>query len=614
MRNFIKHLPSLKVRHTDLFALITVVSWTISMGIMLLLNSLVPDAGHVIVDMTVWMFGLFGMWYGYRTIQKREQAEQSLVKANNLLQESISSLSEGFTIYDENDKLVMCNEAYLDMYDISRSFIKPGASFEDIIRNGAKLGQYKGVVNSNLNKWVADRLFKHRAADGQQIEQQLDDGRWLLIVEHKTPSGYTVGNRVDITNRKKMEAELIEHRSHLERMVTERTEELVVAKLQAESASITKSAFLANMSHEIRTPMNAILGMAGILRREGVTPTQELRLNNIDTAAKHLLSVINNILDISKIEAGKFLLEKSLIVVDDIVSNVTAMISPVVKEKQLTLLVEVESLPPHLIGDAVRIQQLMLNYANNAVKFTGSGSITLRVIKLYETPQNVTLRFEVEDTGIGLDAGTIERLFNAFEQADNSMTRKYGGTGLGLAINKRLATMMGGSVGVESIPGMGSTFWFTALLDKGETVFAEVTTDRRRVDPEERLATLYKGQRILVTDDEPVNREIAKMLLEDVGLVVDTVEDGEEAVAAVQSNSYIAILMDMQMPHLNGIEATQQIRKLPGYENVPIIAMTANAFAEDKAQCMEAGMTDFLGKPFDPKTLFSTVLRAMTKK
>jgi CheY-like chemotaxis protein len=230
-----------------------------------------------------------------------------------------------------------------------------------------------------------------------------------------------------------------------------------------------------------------------------------------------------------------------------------------------------------------------------------------------ETAESVRLRFEVSDTGIGITPEAMSRLFSAFEQADNSMTRKYGGTGLGLAITQRLAELMGGKVGADSTAGVGSTFWFTVKLKKGEAA-AAATPTATAVNAEAELRQRSAGQRILVVDDEPVNREVALIQLEDVNLLADTAEDGAEAVALAQKNSYAAIFMDMQMPNLNGVEATRRIRKLPGYQDTPIIAMTANAFADDKAQCLAAGMNDFLTKPFNPDEFFAILLRALSRR
>ena len=379
----------------------------------------------------------------------------------------------------------------------------------------------------------------------------------------------------------------------------------------AEAASEAKSTFLANMSHEIRTPMNGIIGMASILRREGVSVQQAKRLDTIDASAQHLLSVINDVLDLSKIEAGKFTLEEVPLNISKLLGNVEGILAERAKAKGVELLVESGSMPQNLTGDPTRLQQALLNYATNALKFTEAGRVTLRALLQGETDESAMLRFEVEDTGIGISPEAMTRLFHDFEQADSSMTRKYGGTGLGLAITRRLAGLMGGQAGAQSSPGIGSTFWITVKLMKGDTATAELMAG---LDVEAELRRRYAGQRILVVDDEPINLEVVLMQLEGVDLLADTAEDGAVAVSMAQKNRYAAILMDMQMPELNGVEATQQIRQLEGHRDTPIIAMTANAFADDKAQCLAAGMNDFLTKPFYPEALFSVLLRLLSQR
>ncbi|WP_434514631.1 response regulator [Dechloromonas sp. ARDL1] len=408
------------------------------------------------------------------------------------------------------------------------------------------------------------------------------------------------------------EQELRDLNTQLEARVTERTVALSKAKETAEQANRAKSIFLANMSHEIRTPLNAINGMALLIRRAGLAPEQSGRLGKLEAASEHLLEVINMVLDLSKIEAGKLVLEETAFEPATLFENIRSMLHERVLKKHLQLTCTLpDNLPVHLIGDQTRLQQCLLNYASNAVKFTEQGSVALRMRVEADEAEHVTLRFEVEDTGIGIAPDAQARLFNAFEQADGSTTRKYGGTGLGLAITAHIATAMGGEVGVRSEPGKGSIFWFTARLKKSPD--AALPDTAHPDDCEALLRQMYSGRPILLVEDEPVNREVAQILLEDIGFRVDTAENGVEAVRMAGERRYDLILMDMQMPEMDGLEATRRIRALPAGSDVQIIAMTANAFAEDREHCLAAGMNHFATKPIDPAVFLKLLLTSLSQ-
>ncbi|WP_051378669.1 hybrid sensor histidine kinase/response regulator [Derxia gummosa] len=410
------------------------------------------------------------------------------------------------------------------------------------------------------------------------------------------------GVNTDVHDLRELLDQVHHQRDELEVRVRERT-------AQAEAAARAKGEFLANMTHEIRTPLSAVIGLVRLVRARPDDTQAPEHLAHIDSAARHLLAIVNNILDLSKIEAGRLELDTVDFDVRAVLEEVRDLIAQDAQDKGLALAIETDATPCWLRGDQTRVRQALLNYAGNAVRFTSAGRIVLRARRLDEDADGVQVRFEVEDTGCGIDPAQLARLFEPFEQADASTTRRHGGTGLGLSITRRLARLMGGDAGARSTPGAGSCFWFTTRLPRGMPPARAEADD----DPAARAAALLRarhaGARVLLAEDNPVNVHVALAQLGAVGLAVDVAADGREAVARVAAGDYALVLMDMQMPVLDGLGATREIRALDGADGLPIIAMTANAFDEDRRCCLAAGMNGYLSKPVDALELYETLLR-----
>ena len=526
-------------------------------------------------------------------ITLRKQEADRAERAEKVLLMAIDAIEDGFVLFDKDDRLVLANRQYKDFLRTNEETIKPGESFETILRASVAENSYAlpdeaadltpAERKAKLEELIQSRLTAHRT--GGELDQKLSDGRWLKIRERLTPEGGTVGLRIDIT-------------------------ELKTAQEAAEAANHAKSEFLASMSHEIRTPMTGIMGMADLLLDDDLSPEQAAKVRRIKGASSGLLTILNDILDLSKLDAGKMLVEDIAFdvraLIDDVVS-LAHQICPSEKSDVLKISAEIDAdVQSQVRGDPTRLRQILINLIGNAIKFTDQGSVRLSCGVDTSTRQ---LSLQVIDTGIGIEEEVLPRLFHAFTQADASISRSYQGTGLGLSICKRLVTLMNGSICVASRSGEGSTF--TVRLP-----FQPVQDVERRPRSDASFSAATSGAlKILVAEDVEINRIIVESMLQKVGHAVMVVNDGTEAVRAVEDDDFDLILMDIRMPGMSGIEATRCIRQMAGRKGqMPIIALSADVLEESRAECEAAGIDGFVAKPFDLEILQEAIADALEER
>jgi PAS domain S-box-containing protein len=554
--------------------------------------------------------GIFGV---VLDITDLKTAEEAATNSRRVLFDAIDSFSQGFVLFDKHDGFVLANSRFKEMFPDLEALLQPGTPYTDILRAGYRHGSLEDG-DEGLQALMDWMMTWHRSPM-QPIEQHLHDGRWIRLTEHRMSDGGTVGLRTDITEfkllgaaRAQRMADLEAARNDLEMQKQEllaTSAALSVAKEAAETANRAKSDFLAMMSHEIRTPMTGMMGMIGLLCDTRLDEEQQNLANMARESTNNLLVVINDILDFSKLEAGKLNLESIDFSLQAVIGGVVSLLGANARGKGLQLENALSSdVPGWMNGDPNRIRQVLLNLTGNAIKFTERGAVRIVASHRELAGEIIELRIEVIDSGIGIPTDVQENLFSPFTQADTSVSRKYGGTGLGLAISKQLCTMMGGAIGVHSDPGRGSTFWFTLQCRRGEVP----TVAAPPIQPVSESAG--RKFKILVAEDSPMIRILITKLLKKRGHEANLVVNGREAVEAVQRNAYDLVLMDMQMPEMDGVSATIAIRALSGPERaIPVIALTGNALVGQRESCVAAGMSDYLPKPISPDDLYAAIDR-----
>ena len=535
-----------------------------------------------------------------RHLAQRARVQDALDRSQQALDQALGAMADGFVLWGPDDRAVRWNERYVQLYPWLRDGLAAGQTFTELAWVSSR-ALLPGADDDTRARWVGKRLEMHQRAD-RTFEQDLGNGRVVHAIERPTPDGGVVGVYRDVTAAERRLAE---------------------AKARAEAASEAKSRFLAAMSHEIRTPLNAVLGLNGLLLDSPLTDEQRHRAELIRSSGQLLLTLINDILDVSKIEAGKLALE--VVDFDAVlaVREVVSLMQERARDKGLEMVLHLPAEPlPLLRGDPSRLRQVLFNLVGNAVKFTETGGIDVTLAWRHDVqPQapskdRVALTLSVADTGIGIPPELLPQIFERFTQADSTTARRYGGSGLGLAISREIVQLMGGEIHARAREGGGSVFTFTLVLDCADTRSPRPEPPSERTLPGLEPEPLPRSLRVLVAEDNAVNQILIQAILDKLGHRSDVVGNGLEVLAQLRQATYDLVLMDVQMPDMDGLAATAEIRRqeaAEGRPRLPVVAMTAHAMAEDRQACLDAGMDDHLSKPVDVEQLAIAIRRVQRR-
>ncbi|MBA3683085.1 MAG: response regulator [Bacteroidetes bacterium] len=528
-----------------------------------------------------------------RNIIRFKEIEQQKINAENIVKQS----EKRHRIFFENSQIILCT------HDLEGNFINLNSAGaknlgyvpEELI--GTRIIEIISPAHENLFHEYMQKIRSEKTAMGliRVITKSGEERIWMYhnyLYEEPGTQSYVIGSVQDITERVKMEEEMRE------------------AKLLAEESVKTKEQFLANMSHEIRTPMSAIIGFTNLILETTLSQQQKEYLDTIHYSARNLLSIINDILDFSKINSGKLILEEADFDLNKSITSIMKVFHIEANKKNINLLCNIgPDVPCSLRGDSVRLNQVLMNLFSNAIKFTETGHIKLDVKALNKKGSLNILEFCVEDSGIGIPSNKLESIFEVFTQASSDTTRKYGGTGLGLAIVKNLVELHGGQIKVVSNIDQGTQFIFTLLFQDGAINTSTDINSEPEVNGSKKIQDL-NSIKVLVVEDNPYNQLLAQHVLEGMGCEIEIAENGKKAIEKIETTTYDIVLMDIQMPEMDGYEATRYIRAKGN--KIPIIAMTAHALNDDDAKCIHAGMNDYISKPFEPDVLYSKIINLIS--